>query len=169
MLSWSTTLIFSEIQISVAILLVKWVGGTRCWPWNLAVRRWIRYRLSYPSSNLRLRYNTDILMCPLCNRCCGSYMVHRRSNLGISNYLQTIRYIVDINKTIYIFQIIFSKQGSGKVTVRVCSSDKMILIYFLRLSKVYSILYHGSVGRVHKKMWLCFHILFLAFFCCFSS
>ena len=30
----------------------------------------------------------------------------------------------------------------------VCSSDKMAPIYFLRLSKVWSMLHHRSVGRV---------------------
>ena len=35
-----------------------------------------------------------------------------------------------------------------------CSSDKMTPIYFIRLSKVWSVLHHGSVGRVHKKMLL---------------
>ena len=33
-----------------------------------------------------------------------------------------------------------------------CSSHKMIPIYFLQHSKVWSILHHGSVGQVHKKV-----------------
>ena len=33
----------------------------------------------------------------------------------------------------------------------VCSSDKIIPKYFLRLCKVWSILHHMSVGRVHNK------------------
>ena len=36
----------------------------------------------------------------------------------------------------------------------VCSSDKKAPIYFLRLSKVWSILHYGSVGRGHKKSYL---------------
>ena len=46
------------------------------------------------------------------------------------------------------------------VTSGVCSSDKNTPIYFLRLSKVWSISHHGSVGRGHKK---CNLILFLFF------
>ena len=48
---------------------------------------------------------------------------------------------------------------------RVCSSDKVTPIYFLRLFKVWSILHHGSVGLVHKKMlrntFICFFGIFL--------
>ena len=47
------------------------------------------------------------------------------------------------------------------------SSDKIIPIYFLRLSKVWSILHHGSVWRVHKKCYLLPLCTFLAFFRCF--
>ena len=46
------------------------------------------------------------------------------------------------------------------VTSGVCSSDKKTPIYFLRLSKVWSISHHGSVGRGHKK---CYLMLFLFF------
>ena len=46
------------------------------------------------------------------------------------------------------------------VTSGVCSSDKKTPIYFLRLSKVWSISHHGSVGRGHKK---CYLLLFLFF------
>ena len=45
----------------------------------------------------------------------------------------------------------------------VCSSDNMAAIYFLRISKVWNILHHGSVWRVHKKMFLNVFIYFLAF------
>ena len=41
-------------------------------------------------------------------------------------------------------------------------------LYSLRISKVSSILPHGSVERVHSKEH-CFIFTFLAFFCCFSS
>ena len=46
---------------------------------------------------------------------------------------------------------------------RVLSSGKMIPVYFLHLSKVWSILRHWSVERVHKKMLLNAFIFFLAF------
>ena len=49
-----------------------------------------------------------------------------------------------------------------------CSSYNMAPIYFLRLSKVWSILHHGSVWHVHKKMFLnafiYFSDIFLLFF-----
>ena len=50
--------------------------------------------------------------------------------------------------------------------VWVRSSNKMIPIYFLRLSKVWRILHHRSVGWVHKKMLLnaCTFWHFLLFF-----
>ena len=38
------------------------------------------------------------------------------------------------------------------VTSGVCSSDKKTPIYFPRLSKVWSISHHGSVGRGHKNV-----------------
>ena len=38
-----------------------------------------------------------------------------------------------------------------RLLFQVCSSDKMIPIYFLPLCKVWSILHQGSVGRVHEK------------------
>ena len=41
---------------------------------------------------------------------------------------------------------------SSFCVIRVCSSDKMTPIYFLRLSKVWSMLRHGSLWLVHKKM-----------------
>ena len=41
-----------------------------------------------------------------------------------------------------------------------CSSDKNPPIYFFRLSKLWSISHHGSVGRGHKK---CYLMLFLFF------
>ena len=49
-------------------------------------------------------------------------------------------------------------RGVGRVLGR-CSPDKITAMYFLCLAKVWSILYHGSVGRNHKKcylMLLCF-------------
>ena len=52
--------------------------------------------------------------------------------------------------------------------LRVCSSEKVTSIYFLRFSIVWSMLHDRSVWRVHKKncylMLLC---TFLVFFCCF--
>ena len=60
--------------------------------------------------------------------------------------------------------LVYKEQTSG-----VCSSDKMTPIYFLRLSKVWSMLHHGSVWLVHKKCYLIHLCTFLAFFCCFSS
>ena len=43
----------------------------------------------------------------------------------------------------------------------VCSSDKKMPIYFLRLSKVWCILHHESVGRAHKKCYLKHFLLFI--------
>ena len=54
-------------------------------------------------------------------------------------------------------------------TTRVCSSDKMTPIYFLRLSKVWSMLHHGSVWLIHKKMLLNTFMYFSGIFRCFSS
>ena len=49
-----------------------------------------------------------------------------------------------------------------------CLSDKMTPIYILRLSKVWSMLHHGSVWLVHKKMllntFMYFFGIFLLFF-----
>ena len=42
----------------------------------------------------------------------------------------------------------------GTQALWVCSSGKSIPIYFLCLSKIWGILHYGSVGRVHKKMFL---------------
>ena len=44
---------------------------------------------------------------------------------------------------------------------RVCSSDKMAPIYFLRLSKVWSMLHHRSVGGVQSKE--CYYTIFVVF------
>ena len=52
--------------------------------------------------------------------------------------------------------LFFHRKGISQNVIRViivrviivCSSDKMAPIYFLRLSKVWSMLHHGSVGRV---------------------
>ena len=50
------------------------------------------------------------------------------------------------------------------VTSGVCSSDKKTPIYFLRLSKVWSISHHGSVGRGHKKCYLMLFLFFITKF-----
>ena len=42
-------------------------------------------------------------------------------------------------------------------------------IYFVRLSKVWSTLYHGLVGQVHKKMLFNSFIYFFCIFCWFLS
>ena len=47
------------------------------------------------------------------------------------------------------------------------SSEKMTPIYFLRFSKVWSILHHGSVGQVHKKCSLVLLHTFMTFFVVF--
>ena len=47
------------------------------------------------------------------------------------------------------------------------SSEKMTPIYFLHLSKVWSILHHGSVGQVHKKCSLVLLHTFMTFFVVF--
>ena len=47
---------------------------------------------------------------------------------------------------------------------RVCSADKIIPIYFLRISNVWSILHHWSAGKVHKKMLLNAFFFFFFFF-----
>ena len=49
----------------------------------------------------------------------------------------------------------------------VCSSKKMTPIDFLRLSKVWIILHHGSVGRVHKKCCLMLSYTILTIFVVF--
>ena len=49
----------------------------------------------------------------------------------------------------------------------VSSSDKTTPIYFLRLSKVWSILHHGSVGWVHKTMLLNVFMYFCGIFLLF--
>ena len=49
------------------------------------------------------------------------------------------------------------------VTSGVCSSDKRTPIYFLRLSKVWSISHHGSVGRDHKKCYWFFLFFIIKF------
>ena len=49
-------------------------------------------------------------------------------------------------------------------TSGVCSSDKKTPIYFLRLSKVWSISHHGSVGRGHKKCYLMLFLFFITKF-----
>ena len=49
-------------------------------------------------------------------------------------------------------------------SLRVCSSDKMTPIYFLHLSKVWSMLHHGSVWLVHKKMLLNTFMYFFGIF-----
>ena len=65
-------------------------------------------------------------------------------------------------------QIIASKVQSPESSIqRVCSSDKMMPIYFLHLSYVWSIFYHGLVGRVHKKYYLMLLYTFSAFFVVF--
>ena len=56
-----------------------------------------------------------------------------------------------------------------KQVLWVHSSDKMTPIYFVRLSKVWSMLHHGSVWLVHKKIYLKLLCAFLAYFYCFSS
>ena len=46
----------------------------------------------------------------------------------------------------------------------VCLSDKIALLYFLRLSKVWSMLHHGSVGWVsNKECYYMFTYTFLVF------
>ena len=57
-------------------------------------------------------------------------------------------------------QFVSEHKGGG-----VRSSDKMSPIYFVRLSKVWSILYHGLVGQVHKKMLFNSFIYFFGIFC----
>ena len=52
-------------------------------------------------------------------------------------------------------------------TIGVCSSNKMIPIYFLRLCKVWSILHQEPVGQVLKKMLLNAFVYFQAFFVAF--
>ena len=53
---------------------------------------------------------------------------------------------------------------------RVSSSDKMIAIYFIRLSKVWSILHHmsycikGEFIKIKRNVTKCFHILFFSIF-----
>ena len=47
------------------------------------------------------------------------------------------------------------------VTSGVCSSDKNPPIYFFRLSKLWSISHHGSVGRGHKKCYLMRSLFFI--------
>ena len=51
--------------------------------------------------------------------------------------------------------------------IRVCLSCKMISIHFLGLCKVWSILHHESVGRVHKKMLLSTFLYFFGIFLLF--
>ena len=48
--------------------------------------------------------------------------------------------------------------------IRVCSSDKITPIYFLRLSKVWSMLHHGSMWLVHKQMLLNTFMYYFGFF-----
>ena len=48
---------------------------------------------------------------------------------------------------------------------RVCSSHKITPIYFIRLSKVWSMLHHGSVGRVQSKE--CYYVFTYTFFAFF--
>ena len=55
--------------------------------------------------------------------------------------------------------------NTGNCSEGVRSSDKMITICFLRLSKVWNILHHGSVGRVHEKMLLNALIYVFGIFC----
>ena len=50
---------------------------------------------------------------------------------------------------------------------RVCLSGKMTPTYVLRLYKVWSIYYHGSMGRVHKELLLNAFMCFFGIFCCF--
>ena len=52
---------------------------------------------------------------------------------------------------------------------RVCLSGKMTPTYVLRLYKVWSIYYHGSMGRVHKELLLNAFMCFFSIFCCFLS
>ena len=55
-----------------------------------------------------------------------------------------------------------------KSPLRVCSSDKEIF-YFIRHSKVWSILHHGSVWLVHKQCYLILLCIFLVFFLFFIT
>ena len=79
--------------------------------------------------------------------------------------------------TPYLLKSLFAKQIRNGIHLhRVCSSDKMTPIYFLRLSKVWSMLHHGSVGQVQSKEYyymftytLCiFLLLFIIKFVFFS-
>ena len=63
----------------------------------------------------------------------------------------------------------FKAKVISNITVKlrgdgVYSSEKMTPIYFLRFSKVWSILHHGSVGQVHKKCSLVLLHTFMTFF-----
>ena len=70
--------------------------------------------------------------------------------------------------TYLIFDVIFLNQVDVTLLdllyYGVCSSDKMTPIYFLRLSKVWSMLHHRSVWLVHKKLLLNTFIYFFGIF-----
>ena len=56
---------------------------------------------------------------------------------------------------------------SSFCVIRVCSSDKMTQIHFLRLSKVWSMLRHGSLWLVYKKMLINSFMYFFGIFLLF--
>ena len=81
----------------------------------------------------------------------------------VSWSLCNFRNICLIDGNFFFFQWIV-----GVSRLRVCSSDKMTPIYFLRLSNVWSVLHHGAVGRVHKKMLLYAFIYIFGIFLFFN-
>ena len=86
-------------------------------------------------------------------------------NISLIIYIIYIIYILDITYYlcyIYIY-ICIRHQECIPVTISYHS-------YFLRISKVWGMLHHGSVGRVQsEECYFMFPCTFLAFFCCFSS
>ena len=66
-----------------------------------------------------------------------------------------------------VFQLFLSSHLS--CFVRMSSSDKMTPIYFLRLSKIWSILNHGQWSKLIKKMLLNAFIYLFGIFLFFSS
>ena len=81
-----------------------------------------------------------------------------------SSWKRICRQIRDKNVPLFTSNI----SKTVKQVLWLCSSEKMTPIYFLRLSKVLSMLHHGSVWRVHKKTLLKnFYVLFWHIFVVF--
>ena len=90
-----------------------------------------------------------------------------RSRFGIHTSRNITTTTIELLENIIYMTSNFPIVNNSQI-LRVCSSDKMTPIYFLYLFKVWSMLHHGSVWRVHKRniTW-CYYVPFCHFFVVF--